>query len=134
MFSMPKHCRFLCPSGTITRFPKKTLLLVLELGNRAVVDIDNKDPIFHVIYDLDDRFQVPGWQFHFSGLTYEWDGFEAKGRGIYDDKGRLMVAICHNMDLGDAWEGSGEPRTREKVASLAYRIARKAGSEEAPHW
>jgi len=28
MFSMPKHCRFLCPSGTITRFPKKTLLLV----------------------------------------------------------------------------------------------------------
>jgi hypothetical protein len=91
--------------------------------DRAVVDIDNKDPIFHVIYDLDDRFQVPGWQFHFSGLTYEWDGFEAKWRGIYDDKGRLMVAICHNMDLGDAWEWSDDPRYPEKFASLAYRIA-----------
>ena len=37
MFSMPKHCRFLCPSGTITRFPKKTLLLVLELGRNSLL-------------------------------------------------------------------------------------------------
>ena len=44
-------------------------------------------------------------------------------RGIYDDKGRVMVAICHNMDLGDAWEWSDDPRYSEKWASLAYRIA-----------
>jgi len=25
--------------------------------------------------------------------------YKATWRGIYDDKGRLMVAICHNMDL-----------------------------------
>ncbi len=54
---------------------------------------------------------------------YEYDGFEAKWRGIYDDKGRLMVAICHNMDLGDAWEWSDDPRYPEKFAALAYRIA-----------
>ena len=34
-----------------------------------------------------------------------------------------MVAICHNMDLGDAWEHSDEPKYLEKWASLAYRIA-----------
>jgi len=34
-----------------------------------------------------------------------------------------MVAICHNMDLGDAWEWSDDPRYEEKWASLAYRIA-----------
>ena len=39
-----------------------------------------------------------------NGVTYEYDGFEPKWRAIYDDKGRVMVAICHNMDLGDAWE------------------------------
>ena len=33
--------------------------------DRQIVDIDNKDPIFHVIYDLDDRFQVPGWQWYY---------------------------------------------------------------------
>jgi hypothetical protein len=34
-----------------------------------------------------------------------------------------MVAICHNMDLGDAWEWADDPRYEEKWASLAYRIA-----------
>jgi hypothetical protein len=34
-----------------------------------------------------------------------------------------MVAICHNMDLGDAWEWSDDARYAEKWASLAYRIA-----------
>ena len=28
--------------------------------DRQVVDIDDKDPIFHTIYDLDGRYQVPG--------------------------------------------------------------------------
>ncbi len=91
--------------------------------DRTIVDLDNKDPIFHVIYDLDDRFQVPGMQYVFTRSLFEYDGFEAKWRGIYDDKGRLLVVICHNMDLGDAWENSDDPRYPEKFASLAYRIA-----------
>ena len=36
-------------------------------------------------------------------------------RAIYDDKGRIMVAICHNMDLGDAWEHSDEAQYQGKV-------------------
>ena len=28
--------------------------------DRAVVDIDSREPIFHVLYNLDDKFQVPG--------------------------------------------------------------------------
>ena len=91
--------------------------------DRPVVDLDSKDPIFHVIYDLDDKFQVPVAQYIFSGVAHEYDGYEAKWRGIYDDHGRVMVAICHNMDLGDAWEWSDDPRYPEKLASLAYRIA-----------
>ena len=91
--------------------------------DRSIVDLDNKDPIFHVIYDLDDRFQVPGMQYVYTRSLFEYDGFQAKWRGIYDDKGRLMVVICHNMDLGDAWENSDDPRYPEKFAALAYRIA-----------
>src|SRR6185312_14739714 len=60
--------------------------------NREIVEIDNKDPIFHTIYNLDDRYQVPGEQYVRSGLTYEHGGIEPHWRGIYDDKGRLMVA------------------------------------------
>jgi hypothetical protein len=91
--------------------------------DRPIVDIENSDPIFHTLYDLDERFQVPGWQWTRSGRTYEKDGYEPKWRAIYDDKGRIMVAICHNMDLGDAWEWSDDPRYPEKWASLAYRVA-----------
>jgi len=90
--------------------------------DRTVVDIPDSDSIFHTIYDLDNRIQVPGAQYLWSGRTYEKDGYEAKWRGIYDDKGRLMVAICHNMDLGDAWEYADEPRYDEKFAGMAFRI------------
>jgi hypothetical protein len=90
--------------------------------DRPVVDLESSDPIFHVLYDLSERFQVPGLQYLYSGRAYERDGFEARWRGIYDDKGRLMVAICHNMDLGDAWEWADHPRYPEHFASLAYRI------------
>jgi hypothetical protein len=39
-----------------------------------------------------------------------------------DDRGRVMVAICHNMHLGDAWEWADDPRYPEKFASLAFRF------------
>ena len=46
-----------------------------------------------------------------------------KRRGIYDDKGRLMVAINFNMDLGDAWELANEPYYPEPMTALATRFA-----------
>lgn len=90
--------------------------------DRPIVDIPDSDSLFHSIYDLDDRYQVPGAQYLYTGRTYERDGYDAHWRGIYDDKGRLMVAICHDMDLGDAWEYADEPRYDEKFSALAFRI------------
>jgi hypothetical protein len=90
--------------------------------DRPIVDIPNDDAIFHTVYDLDDRYQIPGEQFLYTGRTYERDGYEAHWRGIYDDKGRLMVAICHDMDLGDSWEHADDPEYPEKYSALAFRI------------
>ena len=42
--------------------------------DRPIVDIPDSDPIFHVIYDLDHRYQVPGAQYLRSGRTYEATG------------------------------------------------------------
>jgi hypothetical protein len=88
-----------------------------------VVDLTDKDEIFHVLYDMDDRFQVPGEQYVNSGRTYEKDGYVAKWRGVRDDDGRVMVAICHNMHLGDAWEWADDPAYPEQFASMAFRVA-----------
>lgn len=95
--------------------------MVKVFPDRPVVDIENDDPIFHVLYNLDERFQVPGIATFGTGVTYEYDGVEPKWRAIYDDKGRIMVAICHNMDLGDAWEHADWPEYPERYSSLAYR-------------
>jgi len=91
--------------------------------DRQVMDIPGDDAIFKVISSLADRFQVPGAQFLRSGVTYERDGYEARWAGIFDDKGRIQVAICHNMDLGDAWQYADDPMYPEKFAGLAIRVA-----------
>jgi hypothetical protein len=93
--------------------------------DRAIEDIPDNDPIFHTLFDLDDRFQVPGAQYFDSGITYEKGdtGKVPHWRCIRDSRGRIVVVICHNMDLGDAWEWSDDPKYQEKWASLAYRIA-----------
>jgi hypothetical protein len=90
--------------------------------DRPIVDIGDKDAIFHTIFDLDDRYQVPGEQVLYTHQVWEHDGYDAVWRGIYDDKGRLMVAICHNMDLGDSWEHADNPRYPEKYSALGIRI------------
>jgi hypothetical protein len=90
--------------------------------DRPVKDLQSKDEIFHVLYDLDERFQVPGIIMFRTGTTYEYDGYEAIWRAIFDDRDRVMVAICQNMDLGDAWEWADWPQYPERYASLAYRI------------
>jgi hypothetical protein len=90
--------------------------------DRAIVDIPNSDPIFHTVYDLDSRYQVPGEQFIYTNRTFEKDGYQARWRGIYDDHGRLVVAICHNMDLGDSWEHADNPLYPEQYSALGFRI------------
>ena len=72
------------------------------------LDLDHK--IFHIVYDLKMKPQVPSIHAWLStGLTYErWDATEVHYRGIFDDKGRMMAIICHNTDLGDGWEREGE--------------------------
>jgi hypothetical protein len=90
--------------------------------DRPIVEIESTDQIFHTLYDLDDRYQVPGAQFLRSGRLYEYDGVVPHWRGIYDDKGRLMVAICFDMDLGDSWEHADNPEYPEKFSALGIRI------------
>jgi hypothetical protein len=99
-----------------------TLSMQRVFPDRPIVEIENADPIFHTIYDLDDRYQVPGVQYLRSGRLYEQDGVVPHWRGIYDDKGRLMVAICFDMDLGDSWEWADDPRYPEKFSALGIRI------------
>ncbi len=91
--------------------------------DRPIVELENPDPIFHTIWNLDDRYQVPGARYLSIGVTYKCEGCPARWRGIYDDRGRLMVAMSFNSDLGDSWEWADDPHYDEKFSALGIRIA-----------
>ena len=83
--------------------------------------------VFHCFYDIPAKPQVPSihaaLQHQATGGTSErLDCQEPHFRGIVDDKGRLMVIICHNTDLGDGWERAGvsEYYFREFSQKKAY--------------
>jgi hypothetical protein len=94
---------------------------------REISEIADDDQIFHIVYDLKDRIQVPG-QAHV-GPGYK-DGIQATrgtGRGahwmaIRDDKGRVMIAISYNSDIGDAWEFADDAWYPAKFSDLAIRL------------
>jgi len=91
--------------------------------DREIVEIDSKDPIFHTVYDLDDRYQILGqWALGGRGMSYRVAGTHAEWKGIYDDHGRIMVAMTFNSDVGDSWEWADDPRYPEKFSALGMRI------------
>jgi len=96
--------------------------MVLPADHYPISDLSDNDEIFHVLYDIGQRFQVPGEQYVMTGRTYEKDGYVPKWRAIRDDKGRIMVTICHNMHLGDAWEWADDAQYPEPFASMAFRV------------
>lgn len=96
--------------------------------DRPIVDIPDNDAIFHTLFDLDDRPQIPGAAHLRRGYKVPdyaqgpEDGKGAHWRGIYDDKGRIMVAICFNSDVGDSWEWTDRPEYPEKFSSAGVRV------------
>ena len=85
-------------------------------------DIEDADAIFHTVYDLNDRYQIPGQAHLYNGYKGGADGRGAHWRGIFDAQGRVMVAISYNSDVGDAWEYADDPRYPARFADLAIRL------------
>jgi hypothetical protein len=83
--------------------------------------------IFQCVYKLKEKPQVPSIHSWYPGSDVTWENHgpgsrEVHYKGISDDKGRLMVLICHNTDLGDGWEREGEDPSyfREFSERLSY--------------
>ncbi len=81
-------------------------------------DVPISHEIFHCVYDLKEKPQVPAINsVHrlpdgtFASREWARDGSDTSTpnyRAITDGKGRMMIFICHNTDLGDGWEREGE--------------------------
>lgn len=96
--------------------------------DREPQDLELDHPIFHCVFDLKEKPQVPGidwfrlYRLHYERRRGDTGTETVHYRAIFDDKGRIMVMICHNTDLGDGWEREGENEEYFKQFSekLAY--------------
>jgi hypothetical protein len=107
-----------CHGSQEEAYFEKTMKMVFP--ERNLVEIPNDDPIFHTFFDLDNRFQVPGAEHLSTG--HKKDGYVAHWKGIYDDKGRVMVAFSLNSDIGDSWEFLDDPRYPSKFSVLGTEL------------
>jgi hypothetical protein len=85
--------------------------------NREPEELPIEHPIFHAVFDLHEKPQVPSIgdaiNGRDAGITWERrkPGSKiAQYKQLKDDKGRMMCIICFNTDLGDGWEREGEDR------------------------
>jgi Domain of unknown function (DUF4159) len=93
---------------------------------QPIVEMDPTDPLMHVLYDITERVQIPGLR-HLrwapgGGITVSPQASPPTWRAIYDPKGRMVVAINFNMDVGDAWEHADMPEYPEPMTALAYKF------------
>jgi len=94
----------------------------LALPEFEIVEVPEDHPVFHAFYDIDQIVQVPNVHQAKVGPSYEYDGKIPHVRGIFDEKGRLMVLVNWNTDLGDAWEWADDPLYPLKYSTYAYEI------------
>jgi hypothetical protein len=102
--------------------------------DREPQDIPMNHPVFNCVFPLNEKLegrppQIPnvgrGMQSEWDHITWEQaDAQQAEYKAIYDDKGRMVVIICHNTDLGDGWEEEGvsEYYFREFSEKKAYPL------------
>jgi hypothetical protein len=89
--------------------------------DRPIVEIKHGDSVLHVPFTIDEFTQIPGLR-HVRGFIDLQQLPKPRWRGIYDDKGRLMVAMNYNQDVGDSWEEADTPDYPEPMTALGYRF------------
>ena len=93
------------------------------LPGRPIVELPPDHPVFSAHYRIDEIKQVPARGRGIRGRpTWERDGYVPHVRGIFDDRGRLMVLVNWNTDLGDAWEWAEDPYYPLEYSTYAYEM------------
>jgi len=90
--------------------------------------MDLTHPIFHSVYDFKKQPQIPSagrydlgdgtYISYDQGFDYNRMNHDPHYFGIYDDKQRLVMLICHNNHYGDGWEHEGYDETYFDLFSM----------------
>ena len=97
------------------------------LPEADIIEIPLSSSLLQIHYAMDQLTQIPGRR-HIQGFRADGQAIvrmphsPPQWKGIYDDNGRLMVAINYNMDMGDAWEHADDPYYPNNMTSFSYRL------------
>lgn len=93
------------------------------LPEYPIVELPLDHPVLRTFYQIDTVVQVPNVRNGKSGgPTWEQDGYIPHLKAIFDDRGRLLVLISWNSDLGDAWEWADDPFYPRMYSNYAVRL------------
>lgn len=85
---------------------------VLPPSEYTIVDLPPAHPLFHAQFEIMKVPQIPSINFWGGrgGRTSEagQDSAVPHARAIMDRRGRIMVLMTHNTDIGDSWEREGD--------------------------
>ncbi len=95
-------------------------------GEQPILELEMDHPMMHVLFDINERTQIPGLR-HLGigrgGRTFaQIPAGPPHWRAVHDPKGRMVVAINFQMDVGDAWEHADLPAYPAEMTGLAYRF------------
>jgi len=91
--------------------------------DRDIVDLPDDHPLFHTVYDLTHRQQLPNMNNLLAGGPgYLSDGAVPRWKAVLDDNNRVMVAIAFNNDVSDSFQWADDPDYPAESATLGLRL------------
>jgi hypothetical protein len=90
--------------------------------DREMVELDTDHQLFQSVFNLSERYQIPGQWATRRGAMNRNGGVVPYWGGVTDDKGRVVVAITFNSDVGDSWEFADDATYPEHYSALGLRL------------
>ena len=92
------------------------------LPEYQIVDLPTTHELFRAYYEIEEIRQVPSINNGCSGGSYSESGQGPSVHAIFNERGRLLVLISFNSDLGDAWEWMEQACYPLREATYAYQL------------
>lgn len=91
---------------------------------QQIEDVEADHPMMNILYEIKERTFIPGLRHLAYGpggkIVVRPEYTPPQWKALRDSKGRLVVAVNFNQDIGDAWEHADLPEYPENMTRLAY--------------
>jgi Domain of unknown function (DUF4159) len=96
------------------------------IPHAAIVELDTSHPLFHAAYDIDTIVQVTNDAIAECPECDQWEngpsGKIPKVFAVHDHRGRIIILMAWNTDLGDGLEWADDPAYPAYYSTYAFKF------------